>query len=398
MKNILFDILIFVICIGCSNRSAVDLPEHIKNQDLENLTIYQADVQPNQTIQLIREQAFGNSEDVLIGNPSQLEADRSGRVYIGDSQQKSIHVFQPDGNYLSSIGREGQGPGEFQWIGNMQILSDELFIYDPNSHRLNVFRIPENSNTAPEFLHSVVISGDNFEGIPEANFMSPRLYRIRNDGSLILFSRNSIFQYRQDPEFQGVTRYYLVNMEDETSIDTIFEMDMPEHIVTEWFTIPAPFNARGLMALSSDDRIFSVWTDDILIKVHSPDGVYERSFYYPFVNHDLNREDAINSMDDHEQLQKAVRSMELPKTWPALDRMFIDDKDRIWIATIVDDLDIFEWWVMNEEGELLTRFNWPRSKQIVKVKNGKLYARKTEEETGLEEIVRYDIKMKTVFK
>lgn len=110
MKNILFDILIFVICIGCSNRSAVDLPEHIKNQDLDNLTIYQVDVQPNQTIQLICEQAFGNSEDVLIGNPSQLEADHSGRVYIGDSQQKSIHVFQPDGNYLSSFGREGQGP------------------------------------------------------------------------------------------------------------------------------------------------------------------------------------------------------------------------------------------------------------------------------------------------
>src|SRR5699024_260283 len=247
---------VLILLCSCTMEEEVEVPAHIEN--LENLTVHHAGQQAD-TVHLESEQIFGNAEDVLIGSPSQLEADSSGRVYIGDSQQKSIHIFQPDGSYFTSIGGEGNGPGEFQWIGNMQILSRKLFVYDSNSSRFNVFRIPENLHIAHQFSHSVSVTRDNFEGIPEASFMPPELYRIRSDGSLILSSRNSIFQYREDPEFQGVIRYYLANMEDDTSADMIFEMDMPEHITTEWFTIPAPFNAGGLMALSSDDRIYSVW-------------------------------------------------------------------------------------------------------------------------------------------
>src|SRR5699024_8590627 len=138
-----------VLWVGCSNQQSADLPEHL--DDLQNLTIYSAAVDPAYQLNMEREQVFGGSQDVLIGNISQLEADSSGRIYIGDSQQKSIHVFQPDGNYLTSIGGEGHGPGEFQWIGNMQILSNKLFVYDPNSFNLNIFRISENLNTAPQF-------------------------------------------------------------------------------------------------------------------------------------------------------------------------------------------------------------------------------------------------------
>src|SRR5690625_4740260 len=91
---------LILIC-SCTLEKEVEIPEHIGK--LDNLTVHQTGQQAD-TVHLEKEQIFGNTEDVLIGSPSQLEADSSGRVYIGDSQQKSIHIFQPDGNYFTSIG------------------------------------------------------------------------------------------------------------------------------------------------------------------------------------------------------------------------------------------------------------------------------------------------------
>lgn len=387
MRQLIISISLLVLLAGCSNQQATNLPEHLA--DLQNLEVYTTDIEPAYQPNLVREMVFGDSEEFLIGSIGRVVVDQFDRVYLGDTQQKSIHILHPDGNYLTSIGREGEGPGEFQWIGHMQIHFGELFVYDPNSRRINVFGIQESLQTAPQFIHSIPVSGENFKSLPEENFMSPGLNRIRNDGSLILSSQHSIFLYREDPEFQGKTRYYLVNQEGDTSANMIFERNMPRHIVTEWFTIPPPFSARGLVAHSTDDRIFSAWTDNILIKVHNSDGVYERSFYHPFVKHALNREDAINSMDDNEQLHEAVENMQLPETWPALNRMFVDNQDRIWVATIVNDLELYEWWVMNDAGELLVRFEWPRHQSIIRVKDNFLYVRETEEDSGLQQIVRY---------
>ncbi len=73
--------------------------------------------------------------------------------------------------------------------------------------------------------------------------------------------------------------------------------------------------------------------------------------------------------------------------------MLIDDQNRLWISTIVKDLDVYRWWVLEENGKLLARFTWPRNREIEVIKNGFVYAKETEDETGLERVVRYRIEM-----
>lgn len=389
MKKVIIGISFIVLWIGCSNQQSIELPAHV--EDLENLRVYSPDVEPAYQIHLEREQTFGETEEVLIGTPGQLVVDNSGRVYISDTQKLTVHIFQPDSNYLVSFGGEGEGPGEFHWVGNMDIQSNQLFVFDPNQRGVNVFTFTPEPHSIPEYSHTINLSGENWKRVAEEGFMSPGLHSIRNDGSLLLVSRNSPLLYREDPEFQGHIQYYLLDKEGTNVSDKIFELRMPEHIVTEWFTLPPPFYGRGLMALSADDHIFSAWTDDFLIKVHDSDGNYQRAFYHPVTKSALSRDEAINSMDDHEQLQNAVRSIQLPETWPALNQMFIDDKNRIWVATIVDDLEVYDWWILDEYGELLARFTWPRNQAIRLVKNDYLYTPETEEETGLQQIVKYRI-------
>jgi hypothetical protein len=56
----------------------------------------------------------GDDEEVLFGVISQLLHDESGNVYALDSQLSEVHVYSPSGEHLRTIGREGEGPGEFR--------------------------------------------------------------------------------------------------------------------------------------------------------------------------------------------------------------------------------------------------------------------------------------------
>ena len=90
---------------------------------------------------------------------------------------------------------------------------------------------------------------------------------------------------------------------------------------------------------------------------------------------------------------KQMKFMKLPRTWPVLTFMKIDDQDRLWVATVVKNMNVYQWWVLNTNGKLIARFNWPRSKPIKVIKNGNIYTRETDTTTGMSKIVRYRIEM-----
>lgn len=52
-------------------------------------------------------------EDVFFENPSTVSCDMEGDIYVVDSGAFNIKKFDAQGNFMKTIGREGQGPGEF---------------------------------------------------------------------------------------------------------------------------------------------------------------------------------------------------------------------------------------------------------------------------------------------
>ncbi len=79
----------------------------------------------------------------------------------------------------------------------------------------------------------------------------------------------------------------------------------------------------------------------------------------------------------------------IPDTWPALNSMVMDDENRLWISTIVDDKQVYEWWILNEFGELLATFRRPRTWAVRTIKNERLYVQETDLATGIQQIVAY---------
>ncbi len=62
---------------------------------------------------------------------SDVEVDDEGNIYVFDSRQYRIQKYDRDGKYLQTIGRQGEGPGEFQRASRMTLsAAGKLYVDD----------------------------------------------------------------------------------------------------------------------------------------------------------------------------------------------------------------------------------------------------------------------------
>jgi len=79
-------------------------------------------------------------ENLAFNNPSDLVLDDTGNIYILDAGNCRIQKFDPEGKFLDSFGREGQGPGEFQSPASLDFDAEgNLIIADWRSRKIQIF-------------------------------------------------------------------------------------------------------------------------------------------------------------------------------------------------------------------------------------------------------------------
>jgi hypothetical protein len=78
---------------------------------------------PKIAIELVRKigDVDTDDENLAFSSPADMAVDGSGSLYILDSGNQRIQVFGPDGKYIRTIGRKGQGPGEFESLNSIAV-------------------------------------------------------------------------------------------------------------------------------------------------------------------------------------------------------------------------------------------------------------------------------------
>lgn len=93
-------------------------------------------IDPEMTIELDEVYRLGGwdgGDDEFFGVIAAMLQDEDENVYLLDAQLNEIKIYDADGVYLNSIGREGEGPGEFRnanamfWLPNGQIGINQVF-------------------------------------------------------------------------------------------------------------------------------------------------------------------------------------------------------------------------------------------------------------------------------
>lgn len=78
--------------------------------------------------------------DFAFNSPLDIVLDASGNIFVLDSGNQRIQKFSPQGRHLATIGRKGQGPGEFESPASLDIdAQGNLYVLDDGRNRIEVF-------------------------------------------------------------------------------------------------------------------------------------------------------------------------------------------------------------------------------------------------------------------
>ena len=120
--------------------------------DTTNRFLYVVDTQQDQvivydadTLKLLRRIGTGGKNHFLtspgdFGAPQCVALDQDGNVYVTDTLNNRVEIFDADGNFVSLFGKHGDGPGTFARPKGIAVDSDgHIWVADEMEDRLQVF-------------------------------------------------------------------------------------------------------------------------------------------------------------------------------------------------------------------------------------------------------------------
>lgn len=376
--NCLGTIILVCFVFSCSE---------IENEDAEGLN----DILSN--INFKEVQKFGGNGGVVIGNMGLVEVDKYNRVYIAENSSgtRTVHAFNPDGKYITRISSEGNGPGEFRTLGHLIASSDTIHLFDKLNNKLISFSYSDTTNSY-QLANEISISKSTLSSQKSVEGETLERLFVLDDGAFLIGFEDPKVPNKNDREIH----YYIVDnegelIEEEVLLSQNATSIFNTQIGSSSMTMELPFSRRPLIAVSHEGLVYTADTDESEINVMNKDGEFVRTITSDVESVPLNRDEVIKWYEGHELFHLAIQKASFPEYWPKLNDLIIDDENRLWISTIVRNSDIYEWWVLDEFGQLITKFEWSRQEPIEVVLNGYMYTRQTNEETGVQEIAKYGI-------
>jgi DNA-binding beta-propeller fold protein YncE len=120
--------------------------------DTENRLLYVVDTQQDQvlvfdadTLKLLRRIGTGGKNHFLttpgdFAAPQGVALDGDGNVYVTDTLNNRVEIFDADGNFISLFGKHGDGPGYFARPKGIAVDGDgHIWVADEMEDRLQVF-------------------------------------------------------------------------------------------------------------------------------------------------------------------------------------------------------------------------------------------------------------------
>ncbi|MCJ7713383.1 6-bladed beta-propeller [Candidatus Bathyarchaeota archaeon] len=173
--TILFLSIIFLISVSCSKKSALPVEEEPEYPSItEMLDGIQTIINPDyphfgrSRYALIEEISIGEiekGEEYMLNLPIDVKVDEEGNIYILDWGDVKIKVYDSQGRFVRTIGRRGQGPGEFDVPASFSLSAEgHIFLYDSrqrNFMAINAFGVQLSSFRIEGFCKEMKADGLN---------------------------------------------------------------------------------------------------------------------------------------------------------------------------------------------------------------------------------------------
>ena len=328
--------------------------------------------------ELLRIGDESKGDTVLFGYISELvTVDQSGRIFVGDAQDRKIHAFTADGHLIRTFGQQGRGPGEFERLRSIHAgPGDTLYAIDSRLERLSAYE-PANLDLAYDFA----VAQDSL-GLPYV-----LVGVVENQGFLITFG----WPVTPGDDLEDDRLYMLrVGWAGQVLPPYVHYLPNAEWLVSgegaDRFAVGMPFGRDPVYRLGLRGNIYAGWTEFIDIAVTSLEGAYSESIAYSLDPIPLTRTEIERFVEDSpDWYRTGVLRAELPKTKPAFETFVVDDLARLWIKvwpkSIADTT--AQWLIVDSESRLQGQVQLPVKTDLRVIREGKAYAVDQSEQTSL---------------
>lgn len=288
----------------------------------------------------------GALSEAVLNRPQDLKVDSQGNLYVLDWGDVDIKVFAPDGTPLWTIGRKGQGPGEFDIPAYFTLSADDrIFLLSGRQNQVIVLSGTGaylSSFRLDGFCHGLAV--DRRNRIYYTRFLSPE----PGGGEDFQLIQNRKALIRTDEKGREPVRlgeYLDVNMM--RKVQKIGEgmssqsLTSRESYTTSWLVGP-------------DDRVYIGYNKDYRLEVYDPEWnlVFRFGREFTPLRHPHYKPGSAH-----------------PEFYPAFSdwRKFFDDKGNLWLQQYVEEgVEEFVFDVFTPEGIYLKQVLVPQNLFLVR--------------------------------
>lgn len=296
----------------------------------------------------------GGLKEYMFSRITDIDVDEDGNIYALDQREDQIKVYDRNGQFLRTIGRRGQGPGELDAPYFLSITAQEhLVVEDVAGRRMAFFTlegefIKNVSTAAGFFIDSKIDSAESFYGISSVQDDNPH-YELRKFSPKL----EHVHTLASSPSVLTSQKLYKAY-----SPMITYDLTRQDQVV---FGLPVNYE----------------------ISVCDPNGVLIRTITRPYEPVEITAEERA----EYEKRQAPPGyTFEIPKYHSAYDRILVDDKSRVFIATWEKFGNKTSYDIFTAEGRYLAKALWSMTPLVMK--NNMIYTIEADEE-GYQKIKRY---------
>lgn len=379
MKKGLYFFLFIALLVGFSCTKELVEPEVEVIGGVTYVHNPETPLNPDKTVTFEQELSIGEEDaegNILIYQPSRYAVNSSDYIYISDRQEQTIHVFDPDGIHVRSFGAKGQGPGEFQAIGRMAFLPDgRLLIIDWRSLRTNFFDA-------------------------QGNFLESYPWRNRHYDLIFVSDTTCTMDERV---FGEKTQLYVKTFDHSGQELMSYGKFTPygSHVLRRGdmsFAISLPYDPHSVFAGDPKRHwLYHCLNNKYSIEVYDQNGklfrIIDRPYNpVPFTDEDARKYHEAFDRNQNKVFAEMARQVELPKVKTITERMVVDDRGNLWVATFgkkeQQDRTLASYDIFDSDGYYQTRI-WIDLGPGLFLR-GKMYRMATDEE-GHRTLIRYKV-------
>ena len=324
--------------------------------------------------------AVDSGESGMV-NPRAVAVDPVGRLFVVDGGPLVIKVFDANGTFVRSIGREGAGPGEFR-SALPGVHASRLVIQDPNLSRLTIF------DTAGVYDTSLTSACCHYRPLP-----------VTANGTVAVPGPNS------SPEFSGM---FLRFTSAGRFIDTVYVPKGGDERYWELtqdggsMRMTIPFTPSQRSAFMPNGDLVHAWTGDYRIFIGPGATDTARIISLASMPVERPREERAARLEElivpneknwGPKVREVFKLDDIPATATPFENLMVDPTGALWAqvytgATLSTDYDVFD-----SAGAYLGRVRapWPPMGGSLSWGSPEIIVRLGENEDGYPEITRYRV-------